>query len=153
MTPGECSRVPISGCYMACLMGQVMSSGSLATGAPRSEPHSTPWHCSGRCTDVVCAPGSGCWRGVCPGCWWCQGGTQRRAPHRVGRVHIWGVPLGQARAGTVPEQYQEQCRNGARTVPEQCHNRTQPTRPPDHPTSYTRHPTPPMYPGYIVTQC
>ena len=42
VTQGEDQWVPISGCYMARLMGQVTCLSSLACGAARSEPSGPP---------------------------------------------------------------------------------------------------------------
>ena len=156
MTQGAGQGVPISGVPYPDLPGQVTCSASVSTGAAKSEPHGTLSPLSAcrvhRCGySGWCRMVRGCTRGA-----GVQGQDQVRAPHRVRRVHIrviMAVRPGQAGAGPVRGQGQEQCQ-------EQCQNRAiTDTRhpPPDirHPTSVTstRHPSPVMYPRYIVTQC
>ena len=72
VTQGAGSWVPISGCFMACLTGQMTSLVSLSIGAARSEPHGVSWPggtagCTvlpvlGRVAGAGCTRGAGCAR-------------------------------------------------------------------------------------------
>ena len=121
VTPGAGQWVPISGCSMVYLVGQVTCPASLSTAAARSEP-------SGLLRRTTGTPGTMCTpvrrrarvHGV-PGVQVVQVSTRGARSHRVRTSAYTGTPkarLGQAGAGAVLERCQERCQNRARTVPE-----------------------------------
>ena len=153
VTQGACWRVPISGQYGPVLTGQGTCLMHVATGAARSEPSGprappgrAPWH-------IMCGP-AGVVRvlGV-PGVAGCQGQSEARALHRCRRVHIQGYHKARLGQGRCQKLYSNSTRTSARTSARTMPDPTPGTRHIRHPTSDTRHPTPPMYPGYLVTQC
>ena len=111
-TQGAGSRVPISGSLVPGLTGQGTCRHSLSTGADKSEPHGTSRHASARAMAVQCGTGG---RVV-----W--GGARVAGGARVSweGAHLPGLDEciygGCYRAGWG--------RAGARTVPEQCGNRS-----------------------------
>ena len=152
VTPGACSGVPISGAGTGHLTGQVTSAAYLATGAARSEPsEARAVHGRHGVPGVQYGPGvvgAGCTRGA-------SGARVRARCAHYTRVDecIYGLMLGQARAGTGPESVPELCNNSARTVPNSANNRHRHTRHRHTRHRHTQHPTHAMYPGYIVTRC
>ena len=116
VTQGALAGVPISGLDWPGLTGQVTSGPYRATGAARSEPHGHPGT-TGRtaCTSwLVRVLGAGC-RVVYPGCRAMVGAGY--AHHTYEDECIYGLLLGQGRAGAGPGQWLEQCQNSARIVP------------------------------------
>ena len=121
VTQGGDHRVPISGYRVPVIQGQATCSGSLSTGAGRSEPHGYPAGVSR--VGTACTAGWPAWCRwvVYPG-WQGQGHARLRALQGQGRVHIRRSCKDRLGQGRVPGQCQnstEQCQNSARMTPEQ----------------------------------
>ena len=110
VTQGAGWWVPISGCSMAYLPGQVTCLAYLSTGAAKSEPSEAPPLSSDRATSMRCCTCGG-WLGGVPGVQVVPGVDQRCAHCPGWSECIYGVllRLGQGRQGQ--ERCQKQCQN------------------------------------------
>ena len=118
VTPGAWSRVPISGSTRPGIAGQGTKPVHVSAGTAKSEPHGPPAPLSAR---RVHQCGYSRVRGgarVYPGCTGVPDMVQGARTDQGGNECIYGVPLGQARAGARLRRCQNQCQNGAKGVPE-----------------------------------